>query len=53
MFYSAQILAKKGPLGIVWLAAHMDGRLKRTDVSDTSVPGSVGKLSGIFGTGSR
>lgn len=32
MFYSTQILARKGPLGIVWLAAHMDKDLKRTQV---------------------
>jgi hypothetical protein len=29
MFYSTQILARKGPLGIVWIAAHLDGQLKR------------------------
>ena len=32
MFYSTQILARKGPLGIVWLAAHMDKGLKRSQV---------------------
>lgn len=32
MFYSTQILARKGPLGIVWIAAHMDKGLKRNQV---------------------
>ena len=43
MFYSTQILAKKGPLGIIWIAAHMDSRLKRNNVFETSIPSSVGK----------
>ncbi len=33
MFYSSQILARKGPLGIVWIAAHVDGQLKRNQAS--------------------
>ena len=32
MFYSSQILARKGPLGLVWIAAHVDGQLKRNQV---------------------
>ena len=32
MFYSTQILARKGPLAIVWIAAHMDRQLKRNQV---------------------
>lgn len=32
MFYSSQILARKGPLGVVWMAAHLDGQLKRSQV---------------------
>ena len=34
MFYSSQILARKGPLGIVWIAAHIDGQLKRNQVRE-------------------
>ncbi|KAK9830472.1 hypothetical protein WJX72_011940 [[Myrmecia] bisecta] len=41
MFYSAQILAKKGPLGTIWIAAHLDRRLKRHQVFETSIPVSV------------
>ena len=42
MFYSTQILAKKGPLGTVWLAAHMDQRLKKNSVFEANIAGSVG-----------
>ena len=34
MFYSSQILARKGPLGLVWIAAHVDGQLKRNQVRE-------------------
>ena len=43
MFYSVQILSKKGPLGLIWIAAHLDRRLKRSEVNDTSIPSSVGE----------
>ena len=45
MFYSAQILAKKGPLGTVWIAAHIDKKLKRHQIFETSIPTSVGATS--------
>jgi cohesin complex subunit SCC1 len=44
MFYSNQILARKGPLGLVWIAAHMDGRLKRQQINSASIPASVDTL---------
>ena len=44
MFYSTQILAKKGPLGLVWIAAHLDGRLKRQQISGASIGESVDTL---------
>eukprot|EP00212_Chloropicon_laureae_P005833 CAMPEP_0197495354 /NCGR_PEP_ID=MMETSP1311-20131121/35961_1 /TAXON_ID=464262 /ORGANISM="Genus nov. species nov., Strain RCC856" /LENGTH=62 /DNA_ID=CAMNT_0043040849 /DNA_START=113 /DNA_END=297 /DNA_ORIENTATION=+ len=37
MFYHVQILAKKGPLGTIWIAAHHDKRLKRSQVFETNV----------------
>ena len=37
MFYHIQILAKKGPLGTIWIAAHHDKRLKRSQVFETNV----------------
>ena len=45
MFYSVQILNKKGPLGVIWIAAHLDRRLKRSQVNDTSIPSSVGEYA--------
>lgn len=42
MFYSTQILAKKGPLGTIWIAAHLDRRLKRAQVFETNITDSVG-----------
>lgn len=42
MFYSTQILAKKGPLGTIWIAAHLERRLKRHQVFETSITLSVG-----------
>jgi cohesin complex subunit SCC1 len=44
MFYSNQILARKGPLGLVWIAAHMEGRLKRQQINSTSISASVDTL---------
>lgn len=44
MFYSAQILARKGPLGIVWIAAHHDKNyLKKQQVSGTNILDSCGE----------
>jgi len=45
MFYSTQVLARKGPLGVVWLAAHMDSKLKKNNVFEANLVGSVGKYS--------
>ena len=44
MFYSNQILARKGPLGLVWIAAHLDRQLKRQQINSTSIPASVDTL---------
>ena len=46
MFYSTQILAKKGPLGTIWIAAHLDRRLKRHQVFEANIAISVGALTG-------
>jgi cohesin complex subunit SCC1 len=37
MFYSQLILAKKGPLGQVWLAAHWDKKLTKAAISAADV----------------
>ncbi|MEW5305863.1 MAG: hypothetical protein WDW36_008378 [Sanguina aurantia] len=44
MFYSTQILARNGPLGLVWLAAHMERQLRKGQVADTSIPVTVDAL---------
>jgi cohesin complex subunit SCC1 len=44
MFYSFQVLAKKGPLSKVWLAAHLDKRLTKQQIAQTDIPNSVGML---------
>lgn len=43
MFYSVQLLAKKGPLGTVWIAGHLDKRLKRPQIYETNIASSVGE----------
>lgn len=51
MFYSTQILAKKGPLGTIWIAAHLDRRLKRHQVFEANIAISVGTLTGRLVSG--
>jgi len=41
MFYSQLILAKKGPLAKVWLAAHWDKKLTKAQIVQTSIDSSV------------
>ena len=42
MFYSTLILAKKGKLGHIWLAAHSENALKKKDILEMSIEDSVG-----------
>lgn len=42
MFYSQLILAKKGPLGKIWLAAHWDKKLTKQQIFSTDITDSVG-----------
>ncbi|CAD5210188.1 unnamed protein product [Bursaphelenchus xylophilus] len=41
MFYAQFVLAKKGPLSRIWLAAHLEERLKRKDVADTDLQQAI------------
>ncbi|CAH8390257.1 unnamed protein product [Eruca vesicaria subsp. sativa] len=41
MFYSHVILARKGPLGTVWSAAHLQHRLKKSHYTNTNIPETV------------
>lgn len=48
MFYSQFILAKKGPLGTIWIAAHLERKLRKNQVADTDIGVSVGKVFIIY-----
>ncbi len=41
MFYSQVILARKGPLGKIWLAAHFDKKLSKNQIFSTDITGTV------------
>ena len=44
MFYSQYVLAKKGPLGKIWLAAHMEKKLQKVQVISTNIPESIDNI---------
>ncbi|XP_002989794.2 sister chromatid cohesion 1 protein 3 [Selaginella moellendorffii] len=44
MFYSQYILAKKGPLGTIWIAAHLEKKLRKNQVNDTNISTSVDSI---------
>ncbi|KAI5060335.1 hypothetical protein GOP47_0024755 [Adiantum capillus-veneris] len=44
MFYSHFILARKGPLGIIWIAAHLQGKLRKNQVTETNISASVDSI---------
>ncbi|KAF7321336.1 RAD21 protein [Mycena kentingensis (nom. inval.)] len=46
MFYSEQILSRRGPLGKVWLAAHMERKLSKAQTLQTDIEESVGEIMG-------
>jgi len=41
MFYSQVVLARKGPLGKIWLAAHFDKKLTKNQIFATDITDSV------------
>lgn len=41
MFYSDSMLTKKGPLANIWLAAHWDKKLSKTQIVQTDINDSV------------
>jgi len=41
MFYSQLLLAKKGPLAKIWLAAHFEKKLTRHQIFSTDIPTAV------------
>ncbi|CAG7891734.1 unnamed protein product [Brassica rapa] len=44
MFYSQFILAKKGPLGTIWIAAHLERKLRKNQITDTDIGVSVDSI---------
>ncbi|KAI3910589.1 hypothetical protein MKW98_027871 [Papaver atlanticum] len=44
MFYSHQLLARKRPLGTVWMAAHLEKRLRRTHIDVTNIASTVDSI---------
>ncbi|KAK1373784.1 Sister chromatid cohesion 1 protein 3 [Heracleum sosnowskyi] len=44
MFYSNSFLARKGPLGTVWCAAHLQNRLKKSHITATNIPKTVERI---------
>ena len=44
MFYSIYVLGKKGPLSRVWLAAHWDKKITKTQILETSITESVDSI---------
>eukprot|EP01133_Synstelium_polycarpum_P003679 gene3679-4234_t len=41
MFFSQIVLAKRGPLGKVWLAGHWDKKLTKNNIFKTNIPKSI------------
>ncbi|KZV20069.1 sister chromatid cohesion 1 protein 3-like [Dorcoceras hygrometricum] len=44
MFFSHTFLARKGPLGTVWCAAHLQHRLKKSHYTSTDIPSTVERI---------
>lgn len=45
MFYVPQVLGRKGPLAIVWLAAHLEKNLKKSDILNTDIEAIIEMIS--------
>ncbi|KAG2020491.1 Rad21 protein [Coprinopsis cinerea AmutBmut pab1-1] len=46
MFYAEAILSRRGPLGRVWLAAHMERKLSKAQTLQTDIEQSVDAIKG-------
>ncbi|KAJ8424426.1 hypothetical protein Cgig2_010655 [Carnegiea gigantea] len=44
MFYKHTFLAREGPLGTVWLAAHLQHKLKKSHYTSTHIPSTVERI---------
>ena len=45
MFYSHTILARKSPLGTVWIAAHLERKIKKPQIDGIDITSSAGPLA--------
>jgi len=48
MFYEQMVLAKKGPLGKVWLAAHWEKKLTKAQIKETNIVETVSEYRHII-----
>ena len=48
MFYAHFVLAKKGPLARIWLAAHWDKKLTKAHVFETNIEKLESRYPGGF-----
>lgn len=48
MFFSQDQLGKRSVLGTVWIAAHMERKLKKKQIENTDIKLSVGEYSVEF-----
>jgi cohesin complex subunit SCC1 len=44
MFYAQFVLAKKGPLSKIWLAAHWERKLSKAQIFETDVQDAVEEI---------
>jgi cohesin complex subunit SCC1 len=44
MFYAQFVLSKKGPLAKIWLAAHWEKKLSKTQIYETNVQDAVAEI---------
>jgi hypothetical protein len=44
MFYSHTILARKSPLGTVWIAAHLERKIKKPQIDSIDIPSYAGSF---------
>jgi len=42
MFYSQSLLSKKGPLGHIWMMAHMERKVTKAKIAEMDIKACVG-----------
>lgn len=48
MFYLHTFLAKKNPLGTVWIAAHLERKIKKHQLDEIDIPSYAGSPKSLF-----